>query len=55
MLFGKDFFYYHNRLIRFARFRGKDKREFIDNQQVEDYSGVIKKYAFHSDIENFNI
>ncbi len=35
VLFGKDFFYYHNCIIRLARFRGKDKREFIDNQQIE--------------------
>ena len=35
VLFGKDFFYYHNCIIRLARFRGIDKREFIDNQQIE--------------------
>lgn len=35
VLFGKDFFYYHNCIIRLARFRGTDKREFIDNQQIE--------------------
>lgn len=35
VLFGKNFFYYHNCIIRLARFRGIDKREFIDNQQIE--------------------
>ena len=35
VLFGKDFFHYHNCIIRLARFRGTNKREFIDNQQIE--------------------
>ena len=35
VLFGKNFYDYHNCIIRLARFRGKDKREFIDNQQIE--------------------
>ena len=35
VLFGKNFFDYHNCIIRLARFRGKDTREFIDNQQIE--------------------
>lgn len=28
-------FYYHNCIIRLARFHDKDKRDFIDNQQIE--------------------
>ena len=35
ILFGKDLIDYPQSMIRLARFRGTDKREFIDNHQIE--------------------
>ncbi|MCH5236065.1 MAG: hypothetical protein J1E16_12295 [Muribaculaceae bacterium] len=35
ILFGKDLIDYPQSMIRLARFRGLDKKEFIDNRQVE--------------------
>ena len=35
ILFGKNLIDYPQSMIRLARFRGTDKREFIDNRQVE--------------------
>ena len=35
ILFGKNFIDYPQSMIRLARFRGIDKKEFIDNQQIE--------------------
>lgn len=42
-LFGNFFLYldYHNCIIRLARFRGKDKHEFFDNQQIDE-RGVVR-------------
>ena len=34
VLFGRDFYYYPQCLLRLARFKGKTKDEFIDNQRV---------------------
>ncbi len=34
VLFGRDFYYYPQCLLRLARFKGTTKDEFIDNQRV---------------------
>lgn len=34
VLFGRDFYYYPQCLLRLARFKGTDKDEFLDNQRV---------------------
>ncbi|MDE6231339.1 MAG: hypothetical protein K2M37_06940 [Muribaculaceae bacterium] len=34
ILFGKDLTYYPQSLLRLARFRGVDKKDFVDNKQL---------------------